>query len=102
MQRRYFLSLFVAVASTALIPAPALAEDTIRITVKTLTGKNIKIDLKPSAKILDIKEAILNKEGIPVDIQRLIFSGKQLEDIKTLSAYNIVEDATLYLVLRLR
>jgi ubiquitin-like protein Nedd8 len=60
------------------------------IKVKTLTGKEIEIDIEPTDKVERIKERVEEKEGIPPPQQRLIFSGKQVTKFATLQYFSEV------------
>ena len=81
----------------------ATRDGTFQIFVKTMTGKTITlVDVWGCETVDSLQRRIQDREGIPLDQQRLIFRGRQLEDERTLHDYNIGVNETIHLVLRLR
>ncbi len=74
----------------------------MQLLIKTLTGKTITVDVNEDDTVETLKQRINEKEGIPVDQQRLIFGGKQISEERTMSDYGVTNGATMHLVLRLR
>ncbi|GEQ70984.1 hypothetical protein JCM33374_g4665 [Metschnikowia sp. JCM 33374] len=74
----------------------------MQVKVKTLTGRDIPVDVEPTDKVIRIKEMMEEKEGIPPAQQRLIFNGSQLDDESTVELSGIQPGTSLHLVLTLR
>ncbi|CAN3374886.1 hypothetical protein DIURU_002601 [Diutina rugosa] len=74
----------------------------MQIQIKTLTGRNIPVDVEPTDKIMRIKELMEEKEGIHPSQQKLIHLGNNLDDDLTVQEAKIDPGATLHVVLALR
>jgi hypothetical protein len=72
------------------------------IYIKTMSGKSVELEVNMWDTIESIKDRIFEKEGVPVDQQRLIFASKQLEEGHILSDYNVKNGSAIHLILRLR
>ncbi len=70
----------------------------MQIFVKLLTGKTITVPVESAVTIRQVKEKVQAQEKIPIGEQRLIYSGNNLEDGKTIGDYDIPKEATLYLI----
>ncbi len=80
---------------------PILCDSDMRIHVRTLTGKTFTLEVVPQDTIENVKEKILQKEGVPVEYQHVFFADKMLKDVYTLEDYNIKSESLLYLRLHL-
>jgi ubiquitin C len=73
---------------------------TQQLIVQGFDGKHATYDVSPTDRIEDIRAKIQEKQGIPVDQQRLTFGGKDLQDGETLEDHQIKKDSTVHLLLR--
>jgi large subunit ribosomal protein L40e len=74
----------------------------LNIFIKTLSGKTLSLDLKGNDKISTIKAIIQQREGVPVDTQRILFEGKDLDNDRTIEECGVTKEAVLHLVLKKR
>jgi len=80
---------------------PKSTSNELKLSIRTLTGQQIPIDLtEPMPTTLTLKSAIERARGIPVNHQRLIFAGRELQDDATLASYDIHNECAVHLLLR--
>ena len=73
----------------------------IQIFVKTLAGNSQAVFVAPNTTILELKDAIQAKLRFDISPMRLVFSGKQLNDHRTISSYNIKQGDTMHILFRM-
>lgn len=74
----------------------------MQIFVRCITGKTVVLWVKSPDTLTSVKQRIHERTNVPSQGQLLFWSGKQLEDERTLADYNIQDEATLQQVCRLR
>ena len=79
-----------------------LARASMQIFITSLEGRTATLDVDSSDTIESVKQKYQDKRDTPVDQQRLIYAGKQLEDGYTLAEYGVQRESTIHMVTRLR
>ncbi|XP_067910935.1 polyubiquitin-like [Heterodontus francisci] len=77
-------------------------EQCMQIFLQNDKGKTSTYDVLPSESVQAFRARVQRQEGVPANQQRLMYEGKQLEDGRLLSDYNIQPQGTIFLLLRLR
>ena len=72
------------------------------LTIKTLAGRKVTLDFDSTQKIVEIKEALQEKEGIPKEQMRLIHNGKVMNDEMKIEENNIQPGAIIMMAIHLR
>mmetsp|Transcript_70303 Transcript_70303/g.81943 ORF Transcript_70303/g.81943 Transcript_70303/m.81943 type:complete len:103 (-) Transcript_70303:176-484(-) len=72
----------------------------MRLTVKTLKLGTHEVEAEPTDHVGNLKGTIEGITRTPIEHQRLIFAGKQLEDTQLLKDCGLEDGATLQLVVR--
>ena len=72
------------------------------ITVKSATGKKINLNMEPDNTILQVKQAIQEKDGFDILQIKLLYTGKPLQDEKKLADYKIEAGSTIHVLYNLR
>lgn len=76
--------------------------ETMRVFIKSLTGKTTEINVSPDESIGSLKYYTRLTIGTPQEYMRFIFNGISLDDNKTLNEYKIVNNSILHMVLTIR
>lgn len=72
------------------------------VSVKTLHGQTFTFQVEASDSVLALKQKVFHQAGVPMDDQRLIIKGRQMEDHNSLHTYDFKSGNVVHLVTRLR
>jgi len=96
-----FASMLAPIPSISVSRQNTEIQGRIQVFVKTITGLTIAFDVAPTDTVLSLKQKIMDRQGVPVSQQRLVFSAMQLADSRTMRDNGITNSSTIHLITRM-
>jgi len=72
------------------------------VLVRQLAGAPVALLLPPASTVAQLKQLVERKTSVPVDSQRLVYTGRELDNQRTLSFYQLVAGGEYPMTLVLR
>lgn len=69
--------------------------DTIQIFIKVPNAKTFVLAVEPNTPIKDVKNLVCDRIGLLFDRFKLMYTGKFLQNEKTLQDYGVKDDCTI-------
>ncbi|EKX37254.1 ubiquitin [Guillardia theta CCMP2712] len=82
--------------------SPSMSPSPRQLLVQSMSGKTHAVLVEDAERLSDVKERIMRKEGVSNGFSRLEFGGQVLDEDRLVKDYNIPQDATVRMCLRVR
>lgn len=70
----------------------------VQLTIKHIRGDTFQIETNVDSDVLGLKVQIWESKSIPIESQRLVFSGKELQDNVKLTEIGVSDNSVIFLV----
>ena len=70
----------------------------MQVSIRQLSGKTTTMDIDSGITVEELKQAIFQKERIPVENQTLYYAGQLMIDGRNISEYEVLPESNIHLI----